>query len=342
MCQTKEDMKNFTPFLIDSFRYSVVFIVLFSASSCLKMKSPRPDDPKQIVNEWRREADLPDYLRIGGMVHQTQDKVFLLPGSGAYHFASVPEIMSFDGEKWTYEFRYDGFASAGGGYWQHNGWAYNVCGVNGSYAPTRDVVAIDFESQSTHLVSEFLPGRVADLGSCSTSSKGYLTAVHTYGDTLRSIYYYDFESEIWDAMPKPTENENLQTLMATQADTLFLFYPTSDNNNLFCKIEGELEWHSLPDFPGSPRHLKSIHRYKNYLIVGMGIDYHNNENLLADIWVFNVGTSTWTEMAAYPGKAFHSGFIFEINDRLYIGGGATETTISKEVMNGEMWSIYLE
>lgn len=326
-------------------KYIPFFLILmlsYLTNACLKVTSPTPDDPKQTPNEWRAEAALPEYLRIGGMVHQTSDKVYLLPGGGAYHFASIPEIMSFDGEKWTYEFRYDGFASAGGGYWQYNGLAYNVCGLNGSGAPTQEVVAIDFETQSTHLETQFLPARVSSLSSCSTPSKGYLTANFSYNTPLHKVYFYDFDTQIWDSIPKPVENETSPTLLAAQSDTLFLFYPTSEQHNLFYKTEGVSGWNPLPDFPGTLHNRGVFHQYKNYLIVGTGIDLNEQTNLLSDIWAFNINTSQWTAIAPYPGKALHSGFIFELNDRLYIGGGATSPTISNEVMNGEMWSIYLE
>ena len=67
---------------------------------------------------WRQETSMDEHLRFDAQVFEEEDHIFLLPGKGSYRFSSVPEIMKYDGDAWSFEVIYPNLANAGNSdYW---------------------------------------------------------------------------------------------------------------------------------------------------------------------------------------------------------------------------------
>ena len=319
-----------------------IFIILLS-NSCTNKNGieMQAETPSEIKNEWRREVDLPnDYLRLNAQIHQRNDEVFLLPGKGSYNFSIAPEIVKFDGDTWNWEMDYAGFAMAGySAYIQQENTGYLIGGVNGSSAPTNEVQLLDFDNQTITAQTEFPFGTFPFRSSAYSNSKGYMTNSFGNPGQNNTLFTFDLNLASWDSIPSPTNINYSKSYLATSSDSLFLYLSDRADQNFFFLKEGSTEWNVLPDFPGKTRSDIIFQKYKKYIIAGFGFDDESPEIILNDLWKFDIENKTWSAVESFAGKPIHSGFSFNLNNRFYIGGGATEKLISKEVMNEEIWSI---
>ena len=104
-------------------------------------------------------------------------------------------------------------------------------------------------------------------------------------------------------------------------------------------------WSPLGDFPGEGRSLAIAFVLNGKGYVGSGSYYNNNtfvQEALKDLWEYDPGTDTWTQVADLPGAARHQAFAFTVSGKAYFGGGIipNSSTYFKDLweFNGTNWT----
>jgi len=124
--------------------------------------------------------------------------------------------------------------------------------------------------------------------------------------------------------------------MTAENNIIYILFSELETNNFFALQDGTNEWVPLSDFPGRSRSLGVIVSTDTNIYTGLGV---NNEDRLTDIWNYDVESNQWIEFTQYPGTPFDRGFAFELNGDLFFGGGITETTISSDALNNEVYRL---
>lgn len=288
------------------------------------------ENEEQSILEWTEVASIPnDALRLAADVVTYNNEAYLLPGKGGTRFSSKPEILKFSDNTWTQVATYDGFATAGNsGAWRNDDEIFILGGVNGSNAPTDEVRSFSISNNSFN--EEPLTASVS-VNTAFTSSKGYI-------GTDEGFLSYDFDTEIWEPIIIAELSQSIATArMTVENDIIYALYTNLDTNNFFAFVEATNEWIVLPDFPGTTRTGAIIVSTETDIYTGLGV----GEQDLLDIWRFNIETNEWVNFTEYPGTHFNAGFAFELDNDLFIGGGVTESPISNEALNNEVYRLNL-
>lgn len=323
--------------------FNLVFIRNLSIATFFLLKTAACNTNDEVFEgTWKQEASMDEYLRFNAQVFEAEDHIFLLPGKGNHRFSSVPEIMKYDGNQWSFEITYPNWASAGNSvYWQHEDIGYLVAGVNGSSAPTDEVIKLDIENaEFTNATSVPDQPINEELTGNNTNTKRYISRVNPL-DNTPTIYSYDLDLGIWGSIPSPTDIST-SSKMEIIGDSIFFILTGFDYKNFFLYQQEEGAWISLPDFPGDPRTGSIFKKYKNYLIYGTGTNAQDHSTIQNDLWKFDLVSHEWERIEDFPATPFSSGFSFVLQDRFYLGGGITEIIVSKDAMNSEMWSFSLD
>ena len=291
-------------------------------------KSQDDTSPIEEINEWVQRSSLPtDELRLDANIITYNNRAFLLPGKGGSRFSTRPGILEYAEGNWTRVATYDGFATAGRSEAiRNNDEIYLLGGVNGSNAPTDEVRSYSISDNTFREETRFSSTFTATY----TESKAY------FGDE-NSFTSFDFSTNAVETLPVIPSNESISAArLTTENNIIFAFFSLLESNNFFAFDTNSNEWSQLPDFPGESRTGALIVSTDSDIYVGLG----SNPTPLLDIWRFNIETNEWLMFTEYPGTHFRAGFAFELNGRLFFGGGFTGAgPISPESLNEEVYSI---
>lgn len=315
---------------------SSVYILLFF-SSCDNDDDNQSQDQNTI--EWTQQQNIPaENLRFNAPIITYNNEGYLLPGKGGSRFSFEPEILKFSSNRWTEIAIYDGFANAGNsGAFINEDLIYIVGGANSSNAPTDEVRTFSI-TENTFANETLLPsGASSPSSTASTQTRGYVRSGLINPETNSNILSYNFTTNIWENVPSPPINsEPTSSLMTAENNIIYILFSELETNNFFALQDGTNEWVPLSDFPGRSRSLGVIVSTDTNIYTGLGV---NNEDRLTDIWNYDIESNQWIEFTQYPGTPFDRGFAFELNGDLFFGGGITETTISSDALNNEVYRL---
>ena len=302
-------------------------------------------DDEQNLNEWSKQASIPNHLRLGAAVVTYNNQAYLMPGRGGYRFGIEPEILRYSNDTWTEIAIYDGWAKAGSyGIWQIDDLVYLAGGINGSSHPTNEVVTFSLSNNDLNVETYIPYSRRRSVCSCNSRTKGYIGYGHVVSDPFNNlqhdIWSYDFATGHWDSIPKPSINHSIHySLMTCENDHLYLLIPTLESNNFYCLKEGSKKWVKLSDFPGNTRSGSVIISNASDIYTGLGSAISEDRSIYSDIWKYNIQKNEWISFCQYPGVPFHSGFAFELNNDLFFGGGSNKFAISMKSLNNELYRL---
>lgn len=331
--------------MIKKYFFSFVVLALVACHPTDNLPSCKID---QQYIQWHRQADIPiGERRIVANTVVHNNKAYLMSGHGGGAFVARSNILCYSNNSWNIFGVYNGWANGGGsGTWLHNNLIYSVGGRSGSNAPTDEVSTISLTTNRFNKPTTTPSGSIFEVSSCNTSTKGYFGYGIVYDSTYQSqianeIWSYDFASGNWHSINLPPNNPNTaSSKMVSENDVVYLLFSDQSQNNFYKFDESTDTWIKLADFPGVPRTSAVLVSTETDIYTGCGITNDNNSySLHKDIWKYNIRNDTWIEFCQYPGKAFHAGFAFRLDNALYFGGGATESIISDPALNKELYKM---
>lgn len=161
--------------------------------------------------------------------------------------------------------------------------------------------------------------------------KGYLGFGQTYGpviSALNDLWEFDPATEMWT--------------QKTSCPCLERFHPayTTVNGKLYVGLgedwpvemkdwweydPGTDTWTQLPDFPGLERHHPMAFSIGDKAYVGFGHTQSSTWQVHADLYEYDVPTSTWTQRSDIPNGSRVAGFGFSAFNKGYIIAGKDST-----------------
>lgn len=159
-----------------------------------------------------------------------------------------------------------------------------------------------------------------------------------YKNSDRNHSMYDLDAKQWyDLAPLPSAD--WQPHLGVGFSFNFAGYMGLGTTNEVWKFEG-LSWTRMSDFPGSkillPIALSSDEAV--YIIGG----YDGTSQYLNDTWRYDPQSDTWQKRAPYPGKGRVALSGFVINNKVYIGCGASNVSAINQVVEGEIHKDFWE
>lgn len=105
--------------------------------------------------------------------------------------------------------------------------------------------------------------------------------------------------------------------------TMTRFIPLLAFWSLSFTIHGQAEWQQMSSCPGAGRFWAAATGNSTVAIAGTGrLQFSGLNNTVADMWLYEAATDTWTPIPDYPGGVREGADAFTIGERLFVAFGS--------------------
>ncbi|WP_196894228.1 Kelch repeat-containing protein [Aureivirga marina] len=283
---------------------------------------------------WSMQTGNNDFERLGANAASTGNKAFLFSGGAGDRFGVSREILKFENNQWT-ALSDMMHTSRGQTILATNEKALIIGGSASNGAPTKTIYTFDFETEMITGIADFPYGTISHGGGAVVGNKGYVTK-----KSMNSLdfYMYDFSSNNWSTLQTDFLQNQTNAKIVSAGKKLFFASLENETSNFYIYDTENNQWKYMTDFPGEKRNFYTMLSSQDAIFIGFGISKDTDE-VLKDVWKYNIAKDEWTQVGTYPGEAFHSGYSFIIEDGLYFGGGSKKVLNTTMTLNTEIYKL---